>query len=42
MEDQSGEGEQECWFGERGYHESGEMVVMMMMIMKLYLNTVHL
>ena len=23
--DSSGEGEQECWFGEKGYHESNEM-----------------
>ena len=25
MEDPSGEGEQECWFGEKGCHESSEM-----------------
>ena len=25
MEDASGEGEQECWFGEGGCHESSEM-----------------
>ena len=25
MEDASGEGEQECWFGEGGCHESIEM-----------------
>ena len=25
VEDASGEGEQECWFGEKGRHESSEM-----------------
>ena len=25
MKDASGEGEQECWFGEKGCHESSEM-----------------
>ena len=25
MEDASGEGEPECWFGEKGCHESSEM-----------------
>ena len=25
VEDASGEGEQECWFGEKGCHESSEM-----------------
>ena len=25
MEDTSEEGEQECWFGEKGCHESSEM-----------------
>ena len=25
VEDASGEGEQECWFGEGGSHESSEM-----------------
>ena len=25
MEDASGEGEQECWFGEKGCHESSKM-----------------
>ena len=25
MEDESGEGEQECWFGEGGCHKSSEM-----------------
>ena len=25
MEDTSGEGEQECWFGEKGCHESSKM-----------------
>ena len=25
MDDASGEGEQECWFGEKGRHESSEL-----------------
>ena len=25
LEDANGEGEQECWFGEKGCHESSEM-----------------
>ena len=25
VEEASGEGEQECWFGEKGSHESSEM-----------------
>ena len=25
VKDANGEGEQECWFGERGCHESSEM-----------------
>ena len=27
MEDASGEGEQECWFGEKGCHESSKMEI---------------